>query len=378
MNNPIKILYFLNSTVRGGVEEHVLCLLRGLDRTRFRPVLVAPGRLLDKLADDLAPLKVRAYRVKIRHWLHLWGILKYLLILVWERPRIVHSHLTFATMFAAPLSKLAGVRRVVDTAHIREAWRQGIKKNYAVDRFIYRFVDRVIAVSHAVKRYLVEDKGLSAEKITVIHNGVDLTRFTVLPADRPRGPIAGDPTLAGSHLRFAVIGRLEPQKGHKYFIEAVGRMSPEVLCQARYLIVGEGALRDQLTGLAWGLGLCPYLVFLGFRSDVADIIAGCDCVVLPSLFEGLPLVLLEAGAMGKAVIATRVDGSPEVVEDGQTGFIVPAHDQYALQDAMEKFIKDPALLTVMGQNGRRRIEEHFDVKDQVQKTAELYEGLLIH
>ncbi len=373
-----KVLYFLNSTVRGGVEEHVLCLLRFMDRDSFEPVIVCPPELLTKMEGDFIKQKVKYYPVRIRRWTDFSEIRKYLYVLNREKPDIVHSHLFFATFFSAPLSKLAGVPVTIETAHIREAWRKGLKRAFIIDRFFYRFVDEIIAVSEAVKRFLVKEKGVPAEKITVIHNGVDLERF----AGQRREAAAGEKRRAGrdqgkrreqknTKVKVGVIGRLEEQKGHKYFLNAV-RLLKSKADKAEFIIVGEGRLKRELENLCLSYMISNKVKFLGFRSDIIPVLGSLDILVLPSLFEGLPLVALEASAMQKAVIVTDVDGSPEAVLHGETGLVVPSKDSKALKEAMERLIDDPQLRRELGQRARKRVEEHFDLKKQVRETEEIY------
>ncbi|MBW2045128.1 MAG: glycosyltransferase [Deltaproteobacteria bacterium] len=367
----IKVIYFLNSMVRAGAEEHVLSLLRNLNRESFEPVLVCPQELIDLMKEDLKKIDVRAYSICIRRWRNLREIKKFIEIVKLERPDIVHPHLFFATRFVAPITKFAKVPVVIETAHLREAWRKGIKRMYAVDRFFYRFVDKIIAVSGAVKNYLINDKKLPAEKISVIHNGVDLKRLQRLKSDYSDEKIS----LSSNTFKIGVIGRLEPQKGHKYFLEAVSLLDgkfEDVKC----LIVGEGSLKEELADSVQRLGISDRVQFLGYRQDIKDIIAGLDLVVLPSLYEGLPLVALEAQAMGKPMVVTNVDGSPEVVIHNKTGIVIPCKDSQALKEAIEVFLNNRDLAIQMGEEARRHIEANFDIRAQIEKTQELYKHLL--
>jgi len=378
-----KVLYFLNSGTRGGVEEHVLCLLRWLDRETFDPVLVCPAELLKFIEPELKAYHVRYYPLCIRRWTHLKDIRAYWRVLKQEKPDIVHSHLFYATLYAAPLSKLAGVPAVVETAHIREAWRKGIKKAFFIDRWAYGYVDRIIAVSEAVKRFLTGGKGVAEGKITVVHNGVDLERFSAVYTGRPlvgldkikKGLGFRNKGNANRRIKIGVIGRLEPQKGHKYFLEAI-RLMRDKSDKAEFCIAGEGSLRKELENLCQSYGISHQVKFLGFRPDIKDIMGSLDILVLPSLFEGLPLVALEASAMGKAVIVTNVDGSPEVVIHNETGLVVPAEDSKALKEAMEKLIIDDHLRQQFGEQARKRVENYFDLKKQVKETEVIYKKVL--
>ena len=390
----LKVLYFLNSIVRGGVEEHVLGLLKHIDKNKFEPILVCPQPLLDLLKEDLEKLGINTYPVCIRRWRNIGQINKFMRILRAEKPDVVHSHLFFATMFAAPLAKLAGVPMVIETAHLREAWRKGIKKLFFIDRFFYHFVDEVIAVSNAVKKFLVENKKLPEDKIKVIYNGVDLNKFHPNVSNSSNNSnvsngshVSNDSHISNGHqprtthhaprtnFTVGVIGRLEPQKGHKYFLEAIKLLNNKY-SDVRFVIAGEGSLRQELEQQVNSLGIKNRIEFLGYRKDIVNLLQEIDLLVLPSLYEGLPLVVLEAGAMGKPVIATNVDGSPEVIINKETGLIIPPEDSTALKDALELFLKDRRLPQELGENAIMHIAENFSHKKQIAETESLYLKLM--
>ncbi|MFA6635891.1 MAG: glycosyltransferase family 4 protein [Candidatus Omnitrophota bacterium] len=356
----VKVIYFLNTLARGGVEEHVLRLIENLDKDRFEPVLVCPREVIDLIRDEIERLMIKVYSVRIRGWRRIGQINKFFRILKAERPDIVHTHLFQATMYAAPLAKMAGVPFVLETAHIREAWRRGIKKAYFIDRFFYGFVDKIIAVSHSVKDYLVDEKRVSPGKIKVIQNGVDVDIFT------PESGIRYD-----GRLHIGVIGRLEAQKGHRYFLEAISALGDRG-DEAEFFIIGEGSLEQDLKARSKRLGIEHRIQFLGYRSDIRNVIKDLDIVVLPSLFEGLPLVVLEASAMEKPVIVTDVDGNREAVIHGKTGLVVPAGDAAALMSAIERLIDNRDFLRKLGQNGREYVCRCFGLDRQVNDTMAEY------
>ena len=177
MSKMIKIVYFLNTSVRGGAEEHLLSLLTYLDRDKFEPIVVCPPKLGELLKDDLDGLKVRCRGIELKRWRDLSKIKEFIHFLKEEKPDIVHSHLFYASMFGSSLAKRAGVPVTIETAHIHEKWRKGIKAWYGIDRFFSRYVDRYIAVSQAVADYLTQIKKINKNKITQIYNGVDLEKF---------------------------------------------------------------------------------------------------------------------------------------------------------------------------------------------------------
>lgn len=373
----IAILYFLASGTRGGVEEHVLSLLQNLDRRRYAPILVCPPRLVAAFGEDLARLDVEVLPLELWSWsprqlAQAWRFFRFLRR---RRPHIVNPHMFRATLVAAPIAKLAGVPRVIATFHGREYWRRGlVKGSYVVDRFVDRWVDHMIAVCRSNKVYLVQTKGLEADKITVIQNGRDLGAYR-LPGPGEIETARAELGVAADDEVLGVVGRLETQKGHRYLIEALPQIL-RVRPRARLLLVGEGDLRGALEEQASRLSVRERVVFTGFRRDVARMMGLMDVLVLPSLYEGLPLVLLEAQALARPIVATSVDGNTDVVEDGVSGRIVPPEDPAALAHAVTALLGDRDEARRLGEAARRSVHRHFTMEEQLRRTVELYEMCL--
>lgn len=365
------MLYFLNSVVRGGVEQHVMDLLRRVDRGRFSVRLVCPPVLREMMRGELDSLDVAVDEIEIRSWRRVGEIRRLRRVLREWRPHVVHSHLYFAARYGNAIARWSGVGAVVETAHIEEMWRTGWRRCLAlVDGVASRLAHRVIAVSHAVKRFYVEAKRVPAERIVVIHNGVDLERFD---PDVPRDVLGlrAAVGLRAEHRVVAVVGRLTGQKGHRYLVEAVPRVVAAVP-EARFVIAGRGELEGALREQAAALGVADKVVFAGFRGDAENVYAMSDVVVLPSLFEGLPLTVAEAQAMGRPVVATNVSGTPEVVLDGESGLLVEPRDVAALGDALVRVLSDRALACRMGQRGREHVRAEFSLERQVRLTEAVY------
>jgi glycosyltransferase involved in cell wall biosynthesis len=363
----------LTSTVRGGVEEVVLHLLKRLDRRHFVLGLVAPRALLDALEPELANVEVQTFASSADSWLHPWGMVSLARAMRAFRPTIVNPHLFRSAMIAAPLAKALGVPRVVETYHGREAWRRGvIKGSFVPDRIVGRCVDRVIAVSRASGEFLVHTKGLSPEKVVVVPNGCDLSAFS--PGGDGRG-VRKELGLAQDALVVGIVGRLETQKGHVFGLEAFASLAPDYP-HARLLIVGEGSLRDELVALAGQLGVHDRVIFTGYRGDVPRVLEAIDVVVLPSLHEGLPLTAIEAAAMAKPIVATAVDGTPEVVRQGVTGLLVPPADAAALSLALRELLERSEDRVRMGEAGRRHALASFGLDAHVEATADVYRQLV--
>src|SRR5574342_342741 len=306
----IRVLFVLTSPVRGGLEEVVLALLSRLDRREFRLALACPGSLLQAMAGELRSLEVETYPVSAGTWRKPGEVAALASCIRRFQPDLVNPHLFRSTLVAAPLAKWLGVPRVIETYHGREVWRRGVLKgSFLVDQAVSHWVDRVIAVSEAAKDFLVRTKRIPAQKIVMVPNGRDLSVFR---PGQDREPVRNEFCLGSDAPVVGVVGRLEPQKGHTFLLDAF----PMVLSEfpdARILLVGDGSLGGSLKDQAGRLGIASRVIFAGFRSDVPRLLDAMDLVVLPSLYEGMPLTAIEAAAMGKPIVATEVDGTPEVV-----------------------------------------------------------------
>ena len=368
-NDPIPVLYFSNSLVRGGAEEHILTLLRQLDRKQFRPYFVCPPECAEKLKIDL-PGDVQLSRLSFQKPYELGEALRLAQILRDENIGILHSHLFGASLAASPVGRMHGVPVIMETPHVREAWRHGlIKGNYLVDRIVGRCVDHYIAVSEANARYLIEEKGLPARKVHTIHNGCDLKRFdpgrTAPPGMKQSLGFSEDDTVV------LAAGRLEPQKGHRFLLEAYARVVRE-FPKARLVCIGEGALRQELEEQSRYLQIENSVRFVGYQSNVSEWLAMADFTVLPSLFEGLPLVAIESLAAQRPMVATAVDGTAEVVVNEKTGLTVPPGDARQLAEAILRLLRQPELRHQLGLAGRQWVLENFSQEQQIRKTQELY------
>lgn len=368
---PIAVCMFDNELVRGGAEEHMLCLLRGLDRRRFRALLVCPDALLALLRPDLPedvevlPLGLYSHR-QFREMRGLYDFLRR------QRVQVLHSHGFRPSVLASPVGCCARVPVMVETPHVREYWRKGWKASYVIDRVAGRFVDRYIAVSEANRKYLVEEKRLPANKVALIRNGCDVDRFDLahpVSADLRRlsGYAESDPVLL-------VAARLEPQKGHSVLLRAMSLLKRE-FPNLRLVALGEGSLREELERQVREFGLENSVRMPGHAHDVHDWMTAANICVLPSFAEGLPLFAIECLAAGRPMVASAVDGTPEIVVDGKTGLTVPPGDPAALAQAIGRLLREPGLAAELGIAGAAWVRQWFTLTRQIRETGELYERL---
>lgn len=368
-SKKISVLHFCNEIVRGGAEQHILTLLCGLSREYFDLHLVCTPQLAESLKPDL-PADVEVLPLEFRKPWQVNAALQLAEILRSRRVDIVHSHIFYASLLASPVAWSCSVPIVIETPHVREYWRRGwLKSRYVIDRLVGRCVNRYIAVSEANGRYLAEEKCLPAQKISVIHNGSDLKRFRQV-----RSKSAGLRQKLGfrnEDLILLVAGRLEPQKGHSVLLAALPQIRRE-FPNVRTVFAGEGALTQQLQRQVEELSLQGVVDFVGFQSNMEEWFSVADVTVLPSFYEGLPLSAIESLAAGTPVVASAVDGTPEVVIHGKTGLTVPPGAPDELAAAIVTLLADPELRARFGSTGRGWVEEEFSQEKQIKRTEDLY------
>jgi glycosyltransferase involved in cell wall biosynthesis len=364
----LAVMMFQHMNVRAGIEEHMLMLAGGLNRRYFRVCLACPGILAERLRPDLPP-HVDLVSIDLTGPTRISAMLRLAHVLREQHIDILHSHGFFSSLLASPVGWLSRVPVIVESAHGREAWRKGWKDHYYVDRMIGRLVNAYIAVSSANARYLVDVKGYPAGKISVIHPGSDLNRFDPcrqVPAGMREslGFSPDDPVIV-------MVGRLEPQKGHSILLQAMADVCRR-FPRARLVCAGEGGLRGELESQTRALGLEDSVRFIGYPRDIGDWLALATITVLPSFYEGLPVTPIESLACRRAVVATAVDGTPDVVVDGKTGLTVPAGDPSRLAEAICRLLADPDLRETLARQGRQWVLENFSAENMIGRIERFY------
>ena len=241
-----------------------------------------------------------------------------------------------------------------------------------VDTWTARYAQRIISVAEALSDDLRDRYGIPAGKITTIHNGIDLD--DLVPTGS-RESIRGKLAIPPESPCVGVIGRLTHQKGFTFFLQALPSLFerfPALQC----FVAGDGPLRDVLEREATRLALLNRCTFFGYRSDIPDLLQALDVLVLPSLSEGLPFILLEAMGMERPVVATAVSGNPELIEHGRNGLLIPSADPKALATAVTWLLENPQEAKTMGKAGRSTVAEEFSVKKMVEKTEDVYRSIL--
>jgi glycosyltransferase involved in cell wall biosynthesis len=351
-------------TWRGG-QHQVLLTVLGMRERGHRAVLVAhPAGVLFRRAsegDDLVPLSPRSEVDLASAW-------RLSRIIGSFRPDVVHAHdphgVAMASMALSFGSRTAGVRLV---ASRRVDFRL---QRHSFSRWKYRQVERFLAASAAIRDVLVSD-GIPASRIAVVHDGIDVERVAKVAAGDIHQTFwfpKGAPVVVN-------VGALVGHKGQKFLVDAMAQVRRQIP-DAQLVIFGEGDLREPLTRQIRELGLEKHVVLAGFRDDVHALTRSAELFVMSSVTEGLGSAVLDAMALGLAVVGTRAGGIPEAVEDGVTGLLVPPGRADALAEAIVRMLRDPAARQRMGAAGQQRVEAEFGVGRLVEGTLAVYRQVL--
>jgi len=375
------VLHIHTLPIISGSGINTFLTMEGMDKSRFEVQLAcAPGGpLIDLVVGN--GMKVTTFRNMVQPvdplrdslvTMDIWSFLRK------NSFHIVHTHNSKAGFTGRLAAKLAGTCAVIHTVHgfafhaEEPFWRRALFRN--LERLAAHWCDKMIFISQPLIDWAIGERISSKDKIVKIYSGIDLDRFRPLSEEQQRrhrrkwnlGP--GDAVVG-------MVSKLWEGKGHRVLITAFKKVTQEVE-NARLVIVGEGYLLGELTSQTKALGLDGSVLFTGFVEDVPGIMSTFDVAVLPSFFEGMGRVLLEAMAMEKPVVATRVGGIPDLVEDGRNGFLINPGDTDALAGSIVKLLNDRALARAMGRAGLEKICDKYSARQMVQAIEGVYREIL--
>lgn len=362
----LNVLQIIPTLDRSGAEKQMVLLSLGLPRDRFRVEVAALTRL-GPLADDLSaggiPVTLIGKRLKVDPF----AFVRLVQFLKERKFDIVQTWIFAANVYGRLAARRAGVPILITAEMAVDLWKGRV--HLEIDRRLSAITDRIVGNSEAVVDFY-RRAGIAEERLACIPSGIAAEEPPVIDPVEVRKELGVPPSVPLALF----VGRLAPQKGVRDLITALDLLQhvrPE-LCT---LIVGDGPEREPLQDLADAFELNGRVRFLGHRNDVPRLLAAADLLVLPSLYEGLPNVVLEAMRFRKPVVATAAPGTTEVVVADQTGLLVPTRNPTELARAIRTVVDDPALAHRLGQAGRARAETDFRIETMVERFAGLYEEL---
>lgn len=374
----INILQVSSSKVFGGAEEHLRTLVKYLDKKSFDVAIAVPG---GGCADVLMEEKMRVIPYEVHCKYDIKAVFKLKKIIKEEKTDIVHSHDRRADLMSSVAARLAGVK-VVTTIHDKINMNERGERSRCLSSSMYRFIlrngfEKIITVSEATKRDVIQQTKCSSDKVIHIQNGMDLEKLDFASDKDALRTALG---IEKNKKIVGLVARLRKdyfeKKGIIYFIEAAASVLKK-FNNVKFIIAGmDEEAEEKLQEITHRFGVQPYFCFVRYRRAVIEIISLFDVIVLPSLFEGLPRSLMEGMALGIPAVGTSIDGISELIDDGRRGLLVGPKNSEELAAAILKLLTDENLAAALSEAGRKRIFEHFDGRIMAKETGALYSSII--
>ena len=372
---PIRVLFVIPNLFFGGAERNLTTLLPRMDPARFTPSVICIGE--EGYAGDsglfstLPAAGIEAVALRLHKRQAVRALIELVLMMRRTRPDVVVVQGYNAEVLGRIAARIAGVKHTIKWVHnIGSVEPRGTVRS-TVDRALTRWTSGYFGVAETQRRYLVDELGYPDDKIRIIYNGVDLVKFS---PSTDRGVLA-EFGFAEDDPVVGIVARLGPEKDHVSLLRAARTVVDE-LPRARFLIIGDGPTRPQLEALCTELQLTPNVHFAGSRDDVARLLPAIDVFVLTSTSECFPISVLEAMACARPAVCTAVGGIPEVINEGETGYLVPPKDPPQLAARLVRLLRDPQTARRMGGAARARVEAEFDLDRSVAAAQEAIEDVV--
>ncbi len=374
---PLRIAHIIKVTRISGAEGHLLLLLAGLRERGIDArliILVEPELPMDDMLEAARERGIPTKRLITRRDYDFPLLLRLRRALREIDPDITHTHLIHADVYGYLAAMAAGSRPVISSRHNDDQFRHRPRWR-RLNRWLWRRLDAGIAISAAIRQFAIEIEGAPGHKLSVVHYGMNTRWLSDASIEKARRQLRAELGLGDDALLLGMVCRLTEQKGIPYAMEALRRLRAG-FPNAHLVIAGDGEKAAELKRLASSLGIADRLRWLGWRADAADVMAAFDVLLVPSLWEGFGLVLLEAMSRRLPVVASRVSAIPEILLDGETGLLFDARDVDGLTKALARLLSDRALRKHMGLLGAARLEEHFSAERMVEGVIAVYERVL--
>lgn len=372
MENKIKIIHVISNLSLGGAQILLLDILKNLKKKNdleIYLIAIDSGEYIEKFEKN----GISVIDLKEIGLINLNVLSKLKKILKDIKPDIVHTHLLKADFYGRIAAKQSGVPVIYSTCHNYSSHHKGADIN---KKTIFDFIDNsvisysksnLIAISEIVRKYLINRKS-EFEKITeVIYNGLDISKEKYILSENEIIDLRRKYNLSENDFVVLISGRLEIQKGHRFFLESIKDYLKEKK-NIRVLILGDGNLKNEIEKTIIDNEIQDYVFLLGFQTETEKFTEISDLICVPSLWEGFGLVIVEGMIKNKIVLASDVGGIPEIIEDGKTGFLFAVNDKENFLEKLNFIYENISKLKFIKENAKRMVKEKFDI----QKNSELY------
>jgi len=355
-----------------GAERVILNIGRNIDK-KYKVILIclrSPDGKSDLLKKKAEEIGMKVISVDVNSKMDFSSIKHIREILKSQQVKILHSHDFKANLYGLIASNDLGIKRILTSGGTT---KDSIMKKFYVymdETFTYRFYDNIVAVSREIYNKLLK-KNIHMGKLVIVENGIDESLYYDADRTQSNNPFP----VNNTNKVFAVIGRLFPDKAHRYFIDAFSDIK-KAYPKSVALIIGEGPSEEEIRKKIIDLKLEDSVFLCGVRKDMMYVYKNIDYLVLPSLTEGLPYVLLEAMLFKVPVLATDVGGIPNIVINDVTGYLVPAGDAQSLKNGMEKMLNNPEKSREMADKGYRLVNEKYSARRMAEGYRRLYDSVI--
>ncbi len=369
----LKRLLLVTSNFGGGTGTHLVGMLHHVNCQQWHIEILCQGLKELEPPEHVPLLELRpGGRVDRFPFAQFRGLRQVRRHVRAREPDLVHTYFFWPIVYGRLLKQMGLIRHLVENREDQgfnlDSW------NYRILKATSGLPDRVICVSEAVRQVVLEREGVDEARTSVIHNGVELPQRTSTWANNQ--DTRSELGLSSAHLIVGMVANLNRAvKGVEYFVEAMPLILGEVP-EARFLILGGGPDEGALRSKTRELRVQDRVVFGGFRPDIERFYPVMDVSVLTSLSEGLSMTVLESMSFGLPVVVTRVGGNPEIVRDGETGFLVPPRDPEAFAERVVQLLKNQELRERMGESGRRVVQERFTLSSTAARYEEVYKDVI--
>jgi glycosyltransferase involved in cell wall biosynthesis len=365
----IDVLHVIGSLAQGGAERNLYYLAPSMAKSRFRYgicCLVAKG----ELAREIERLGIPIWDMGYRRRHAILTILRLRRLLKERKVRVLHTHLYESGVVGRIAGWLAGVPVIVTHEHGKTVWKKWYHRWF--ERLAIHGTDLRIAVSEDIRRLRLRDEHTPASKIVVIGNAVEPARFEVnkVARDAKRREIGFEKSLL-----VGTVGRLVVAKSYDFLLQ-IAKEVCEKRPDVRFVLVGEGPLREELVEMRDSLGLTDKVVFLGARTDISELLAAMDLYVITSRREGLPVSLIEAMMAAKPIVSTSVGGIPEALSDNEDGILVEPRSVQSFAEAIVNLINDPEKMAALGQKAKGKAIARYSAHKVLETLEQAYTSIL--
>ncbi len=367
----IKICYVIGQLGRGGAERQLYELVKGLNREKFCPVVISlsSGGFW---AGELRKLNIQVIELQRRKNREFTRLFRLVRLFRTIKPDMVHTYLFSANSYGRIAAVIAGVPVIVASERsLPETGKDKTGYQIFLDKLLVFFSHGIICNSLKASDTLVKKYSFDAKKVFTVHNGINMADFLRTPGIDSQGKMA--------RKVVGTVGRLHSSKNYTLFLDMARIVLEDFESRSlKFVIIGDGELRDELERYSQQLGIADNVIFAGERDDVFPMLQAMDVFVLTSLYEGLSNAIMEAMLAGLPVVATDVGGNSELIADGENGFLCSSNDASSLAERVTALLNNERVAVEMGELGRKRVTEEFKAERMVRETEEVYTGLLKH